>query len=438
MEKYQIVYRNPAELKENPDNAKVHPAKQIAKIKRSIESFGFLTPLVIDPSDVVLCGNGRLAAANELRLEQVPTICAKNLSEAQRRGFALADNKSAEGATWDDKQLASELQKILDLGGIDILDTGFEIGEVDFIIGAQNNPAGGERVENPFDPARVTAVCRPGDLWILGRHLLFCGDALDPLSYKVLLDDSRAEMIFTDPPYNIKIDGVVSGLGRVKHDDFAQASGEMSRDQFGEFLAQVMCCMQAASANGSLHYLCIDWRQVDLLLQTGRVIYGDPKALCVWNKQAGGMGALYRSQHELIAVFKNGEAPHVNNIQLGVHGRNRTNVWNYPGMSSFGRGRMQKLAMHPTVKNLDMVADAIMDCSKIGSLILDPFGGSGTTLIAAEWTQRRAALIELDAKYCDVILRRFYDATGIEPVNAWTGEVVAREPANEEGIRRAG
>lgn len=418
-----FVLRRVVELRENPDNTKTHPRKQIEKIKSSIRSFGFVGAIVIDDASVVLCGNGRLAALRELGIAEVPTVCVGHLTEAQRRALAIADNKTAEDAPFDDEQLARELQKILDLGSdFEITDTGFEIGEIDFLLGDKVPAAS----EPPFDPERVEAVSRAGDLWLLGKHRLFCGTALEPQSYEVLLGGERAQLVVTDPPFNIAIPGVVSGLGKVKHGNFVEASGEMTPAEFSTFLRTFLTCVKEVSEDGGLVYSFIDWRQVDRLMAVGRDLFGDPTALCVWNKGSGGLGGLYRSQHELCVVFKNGNEAYRNNVKLGVHGRNRTNVWDYPGLGSFGRGRGELLAMHPTVKNLDMIADAILDCSDIGGLVLDPFGGSGTTLIAAERTRRRAAIIELDPRYCDVILRRFCDATGIEPVNAWTGEIVGR------------
>lgn len=425
MKPLDFIPRRLAELRENPDNTKIHPRKQIEKIKSSIRGMGFVGAIVIDADDVVLCGNGRLVAARELGIDQVPTICVGHLSEVKRRALAIADNKTAEGALWNDYQFALELQKILDLGSeIEITDTGLDIGEIDFLLG-EKMPADGEP---PFDEERVDAVCGPGDLWLMGKHRLFCGTALEPYSYKVLLGAERAQMVITDPPYNCAIAGMVLGLGKVKHRDFVEASGEMNPAEFSTFLHSHLRCVKEASIDGSLVYTFMDWRQIDRLITVGRSIFGDPTALCVWTKGAGGMGGIYRSQHELCVVFKNGDAAHRNNVKLGVNGRNRCNVWSYPGLSSFARGRGKLLAMHPTVKNLDMIADAILDCTNIGALVLDPFAGSGTTAIAAERARRRAALIELDPHYCDVILRRFCDATGIEPVNAWSGEVVKRKP----------
>lgn len=426
----QIAYRALSELRENPHNTKIHPKKQLAQVCRSIRSFGFLTPMLIDATGMILCGHARFAAANELKLDKVPTVCVDHLTEAQRRAFVIADNKCAEGGSWDEEMLAIEFEALLTLGAeFEIIDTGFTIGEVDTIIEKQHKPSA--PTEPPFVPNRVDAVCRPGDLWVMGGHRLFVGDALDASSYRILLESERAEMVFTDPPYNLQIPDVVSGHGKVRHENFAVACGEMSREQFREFLISAMRPMADFTTDGSIHYICMDWRQIELLIGAGREVYSELKAICVWDKQSGGMGSLYRGRHELVAVFKAGTARHTNNVQLGANGRNRTNIWSYPGMSSFGRGRAEKLSWHPTVKNTEMVADAILDCSDPGSIVLDPFAGSGTLAIAAQRTRRRAALIELDPHYCDVILRRFCDATGIEPYNSWTGEIVKRKPFEE-------
>lgn len=429
MHSLQIQYQSPKSLTANPDNARTHPQKQVDRLVRSIRSFGFNVPALVDRKGMILCGHGRVLAAIEAGLDEVPTICIDHLSDAQRKAFVLADNKLFEGGGWDEEQLAIEFRSILELGDetFEIVDTGFEIGEIDHLIGKHNNPSGEEVSEPEFDLSRVEQVCRPGDLWLLGRHLLFCGDALDEDSYRILLGQQQADMIITDAPYNLEIPGTVSGLGKAKHENFIMASGEMSREQFGTFLRTVCQHMIRVSRDGSIHFMFMDWRQIELLLEVGRSVYSELKNLCVWDKGKGGMGGLYRSRHELVAVFKSGSAPHINNVRLGVNGRNRSNVWSYPGMTSFGKGRAEQLAWHPTVKNLQMIADAMLDCSDPGGLILDPFAGSGTCALAAERCNRTAAMIELDPTYCDVTLRRFCDATDIEPVNAWTGQKILRK-----------
>jgi DNA modification methylase len=230
-----------------------------------------------------------------------------------------------------------------------------------------------------------------------------------------------AQLVFVDPPYNVKIHGQVSGKGRVKHREFVQASGEKTAAQFEKFLEDSFGLLAEYSADGSIHFGCTDWRHLQEMLTAGRRVYRELKNLVVWTKTNAGMGSFYRSQHELILVWKHGRAKHVNNFELGQHGRHRTNVWNYPGANAFGVERLADLAMHPTVKPVALVADAIRDCSRRGDLVLDSFGGSGTTLIACEETHRQARLIELDPLYCDQTVRRWQEFTGRKAVHEVTG-----------------
>lgn len=427
MKPLQIVYLSPAKLVPNPRNARTHDRRQIDLLCSSIEQFGFNTPILIDRSAMVLAGHGRLEAATKLGLERVPTISIENLSEAQARAFMLADNRLSELSGWDEDILALELEELTLVDEpLEITATGFEMARIDALVEARHKPEPEtDPADRPVDPARVEKIARLGDLWLLGKHRLFVGNALERESYQALLGKERAEMVFTDPPYNCPIQGNVSGLGRNRHREFVMASGELSKAEFLAFLRTTCERLIEASLDGSIHFICMDWRELHTLLEAGSV-YSELKNLCCWVKSQGGMGSLYRSQHELVAVYKAGTAPHVNNVALGRHGRNRSNVWAMPGMNSFQKGRAEKLAMHPTVKPVALVADAILDCSNRGGLILDAFCGSGTSLIAAERTGRRGAGIELDPAYADVILRRFCDVTGIEPVNAATGQVVRR------------
>jgi DNA modification methylase len=328
----------------------------------------------------------------------------------------------AELAGWDEEILAIELQGLLSMElDFEITDIGFEMAEIDILIAESTVPAA-ERVAEPdLEPGCLPPVAKPGDLWQLGSHLLFCGDALDHHSYEVLLGREKAAMIFTDPPYNVPIQGHVSGLGKARHREFLQASGEMSQAEFNAFLQRMCALMHERSQSGSLHFICMDWRHIADLIGVGSTIYSELKNLCVWVKPNGGMGTLYRSRHELVAVFKAGQGKHSNNVQLGAHGRYRTNVWEYDGMSSFQRDRDRNLAMHPTVKPVGMIADAILDCSNRGGLILDPFAGSGSTILAAERTGRVCRAIELDPAYVDVALARYQRSSGKTPINLWTG-----------------
>jgi DNA modification methylase len=425
MDGLQIVSRPPGELKPSPSNARTHSTKQIGQIADSIRSFGFNNPVLIDREDYIIAGHGRVVAAQNLGMTHVPTVRLEHLSDAQKRAYILADNRLAELAGWDRDILAIELQNLLEIEGdidFEITDIGFETAEIDLILCEHSGEDGSP------DPADVVpkldagpAVTKPGDLWILGPHRLYCANALQADSYSVLMDGQAAQVVFTDPPYNVPIQGHVSGLGKARHAEFAMASGEMSEAEFTRFLTTVFRHLAAASVDGSIHFVCIDWRHLLELLRAGRIAYSELKNLCVWAKANGGMGSLYRSQHELVAVFKNGDAPHINNVELGRHGRNRTNVWNYVGMNSFQPNLDENLSMHPTVKPVAMLADAIMDCSTRNGIVLDPFVGSGTTILAAQRTGRRCYALELDPRYVDVALRRVRGLTGIEPICARTG-----------------
>jgi 16S rRNA G966 N2-methylase RsmD len=304
----------------------------------------------------------------------------------------------------------------------DLTLTGFETAEIDVML----DPEGTSSEPDAFDacpPPKMggPAVSRVGDLWQLGRHRLLCGDATQAESFDRLLNGRPADLVFTDPPYNVPVDGHARGLGRTRHREFMMAAGEMSETEFRRFLCTVLGHMVQHTRLGSIHFICMDWRHIGELLAAARGLYAEVKNLCVWVKANAGMGSLYRSQHELVLVLKNGRAPHVNNVHLGRLGCYRTNVWNYPGVNSWGPGRGEALALHPTVKPVALIADAIRDCSKRHALVLDPFLGSGTTLLAAERTQRTAYAIEIDPYYVDVAVRRFRKATGQTAVHVGTG-----------------
>ncbi|MBN4046531.1 ParB N-terminal domain-containing protein [bacterium AH-315-P15] len=409
-------------LKPYANNPRTHSPKQIAQIAMSIKTFGFTNPILVDHENGVIAGHGRLEAAKKLGIREVPVIHLENMSDAQKRAYILADNKLAENAGWDREILAIELQGLLEMDlGFEITTTGFEMGEIDVLIGELGDDAIDEADQIPEIDETATPISQFGDLWALGTHRLLCGDALQKESYEQLLGGEKAELVFTDPPYNVKIDGHVSGLGKHAHDEFAMASGEMSEAQFTQFLEAVFQNLAHSSVDGSIQFVCMDWRHLYELLSAGRAAYSEFKNLCVWTKSNGGMGSLYRSQHELVAVFKSGSASHINNVDLGRHGRYRTNVWAYAGMNGFRAGRDEALAMHPTVKPVALVEDAILDCSNRGSIVLDAFAGSGTTIIAAERAGRRGYGIELDPAYVDVTLKRFRDLTGQEPIHIKSG-----------------
>ena len=429
-------------------NPRTHSEKQIRQIAASIETFGFTNPVLIDSSDTVVAGHGRVRAAKRLGLRTVPTIRLEHLNEAQIRAYVIADNRLAECAGWDRELLALELQGLAEIDlDFDLEVTGFETAEIDLLIGpeaAESQDPDPADAAPPLDPEAPT-VSRPGDLWEIGPHRLLCGNALDAAAYDRLLGARKARMVFIDPPYNVPIEGHVSGLGRKQHGAFAMACGEMSEAEFTTFLEKALGHHAAHSIDGALHFVCMDWRHMGELLAAGRSLYREYKNCCVWVKTNAGMGSLYRSQHELVFVFKVGTAPHVNNVALGRHGRTRTNVWRYAGVTSFGPGRDEALAMHPTVKPLRLVGDAILDATRRGDRVLDGFAGSGTTLLAAERTGRVGCGLEIDPRYVDVALRRLEEHTELEAVPAESGrklaEVAAARAASEgpgENRRREG
>ena len=412
----KVVYRQLDELKLNPTNPRRHSNKQIRQIADSLEAFGFVVPVMIDRDDNVIAGHGRLLACPLAGITEVPTLCLDHLTRAQAQAFMIADNRLTENAVWDDRLLAQQLKE-LSLVDLDftIEVTGFEMAEIDLRIGSLEDPPA-----TSDDPADLVpevpagpALCKIGDGWVLGRHRVWCGDARDPAAFATLMGEERAAVVFTDPPYNVPIDGHASGRGAIHHRPFPMASGEMNRTEFTAFLGAVCRNLAAFSLDGALHYICMDWRHLEELLAAGREAYDELKNLCVWVKDNAGLGSFYRSQFECICLFKHGRNGHRNNVQLGRFGRNRSNVWNYPGANSFApRGEEGNLlALHPTVKPVALVADAILDCSARGDIVLDGFLGSGTTVIAAERTGRRCYL-ELDPGYIDTVIRRWQKLTG--------------------------
>jgi len=366
-----------------------------------------------------VAGHARVLAAKKLGLDVIPTIRVEHLSEAEKRAYILADNKIAENAGWDENLLRIELEYLTHIDiDIDATITGFETAEIDVLLNAPLE----EEPEDPPPPLPDSQdiVTLPDDLWICGPHRIVCGDCRDDSTLDILMEKLKARMIMTDPPYNVPINGHVCGLGNIKHEDFAMASGEMTPIEFIHFLKQCFNNLIGFSTDGSLHYIFIDWRHLPEILTAGNEIYDAFINLCVWAKTNGGMGSLYRSQHELIIIFKSGSAPHINNVQLGALGRYRTNVWHYPGVNAFGEGREEALENHPTVKPVAMIADAIMDVTQHNDIVLDGFLGSGTTLLAAEQTGRRCYGVEIEPGYVDVTLQRWMKETGEIPIHAQT------------------
>lgn len=411
------------------NNARTHSKKQIRQIAESIRRFGFTNPVLIADDNTIVAGHGRIEAAKLIGMSEVPVRRLSHLSQNEVRAYILADNKLAENAGWDRDLLAIEMQGLIDLV-FDIELLGFSTTEIDLVIdGEVSGGAGADPLRDAVEPVgEGPAVTRPGDLWLLGPHRLLCGDARSTDDASKLCDGEAADLMFTDPPYNVAIDGNVTGLGRIRHREFALASGEMDARTFTAFLRESLGAAAACLRDGAIAYVCMDWRHMREVLDAGEAVFDELKNLCVWNKTNGGMGTFYRSRHELIFVFKKGRAPHINNFGLGEGGRYRTNVWDYPGISSLGAARDEELAMHPTVKPVALIADAIRDCSKRNDIILDVFGGSGSTLIAADQCGRRARLIEIDPLYCDTIIRRFQKVTGEQARLEATGASFADRP----------
>jgi DNA modification methylase len=414
-------------------NARTHSKHQIKQLAKSIQHFSFTNPILIDSARRIIAGHGRIAAAKVLGMTEVPCLLLDDMSEADRRAYMLADNKIALNAGWDPEFLASDLQDLIDRE-FEMELTGFDPPEIDVILSelSQASPEPDQPADD-HPQAQADVATRRGDIWALGRHFLICGDAKDGAVIDGLMQGSKADMGFVDAPYNLKIAGHVSGLGRIRHREFAEASGEMSPTEFTEFLRRTFAVAANACRDGAILFSCIDWRHVGEMIAAGQGIFSELKNICVWAKTNGGMGTFYRSQHEMVLVFKVGTAPHTNTFGLGEKGRYRTNVWSYPGVNTFKSDRMEELASHPTVKPVALVADAIRDVSNRGEIVLDIFGGSGTTLIAAEKTGRCARLVEIDPMYCDVIIRRWEKLTGKNAILTSTGETFEMLQSNRLG-----
>lgn len=402
----RVVYTPLDTLTEYPNNPRQHDTKQLIKIQNSIEKFGFINPILVDEHNEIIAGHARLAAARLAHLPQVPVIRLEHLSTAQKKAYRIADNKLAELGTWSVENLQLEFQEPekLDLDfslGI----TGFDMGDIDLILEGKEAKADPKANNIPFIPDNEV-VTREGDIWILGEHRIICGNSLQKETLRPLMEDKKADMVFTDPPYNVKINGHVCGAGNVQHKEFKFASGEMTVEEFTRFLKTSFEMLCMFSKDGSLHYICMDWRHIKEIM-TAADVYDQFKNLCVWRKDNAGMGSFYRSQHELIFMFKHGKEPHINNVELGIHGRYRTNVWNYAGVNTPSAENAEKRAMHPTVKPVELIKDAILDASNRGGVVLDTFLGSGSTLIAAEKASRICYGVELEPKYVDTAIRRY-------------------------------
>ncbi len=420
----KVIYLPTTSLKPHPQNPRVHSDKQVQQIAKSIETFGFNVPILVDDRQNVVAGHGRLLAARRLGWKTVPVIKLNHLSESQYRAFLIADNRLTENSSWDERFLGEQLKVLSEFElDFDLEVIGFETAEIDVLIDgletmSQSDP------DDCLPAIEASAVSVIGDLWQLGKHRVLCGDSLISENYERLMEGAKADLVITDPPYNVVIDGHASGLGKVRHREFQMASGEMSAGEFTEFLRKVMRLSRQSSQRGSLAYYFMDFRHMQEILTAGQDIYGDLMNLCVWTKNNGGMGSFYRSAHELIFLFKNGGSSHRNNIQLGRFGRYRTNVWNYPSANTFSRSDPDGdlLALHPTPKPVALIEDAIKDSSARGVVVLDPFLGSGTSTIAAERAGRVCYGLELDPLYVDTIIRRWQRRTKRDAIHVESGD----------------
>ena len=427
-------------LRPNKRNARTHSKKQIRQLANAIRQFGFTSPVLVDENLEIICGHARWEAAKDLGLKKVPVLVMSGLSDAEKRALAIADNKIAANAGWDRSILAAEIGELASLlpeFNLDLDITGFEPAEIDALM-ADFGDADKDPADEPCEIADQP-VSRNGDRWQLGHHRLLCGDACDRAHWASLMGRDRAALVFADPPYNVRITAWLNH-GKIKHREFALASGEMSPAEFTDFLRKWMGLAAKFSEEGSIHFVCMDWRHIGEMYNAGQEVFGALQNLVVWNKTNAGQGSFYRSQHELILVYRNGHAPHLNNIELGRHGRNRSNVWTYAGVNTFRKGRLDELSIHPTVKPIALVADAIKDCSRRGDIVLDPFMGSGTTLLAAERVGRKAFGMEIDPLYVDVAIRRWQDFTKRDAILTSTGqtfnEVAARRSPQASRRRR--
>lgn len=394
-------------------------AAQLERIVRSVQRYGVAAPVLVNTGGEIINGHLVVEAARTLGLAEVPVVQVDHLSEAEVRGLRIALNRLGETGEWDLPELTAELGE-LKLEGFDLADTGFSLPQIDIITLGDASTTEREHADALPDPSEIT-VSQLGDVWQVGEHRIICGDAGKIETYQALLGDEQVQGVFSDCFYNVPIAGNVSGLGKVKHGDFVQGCGEMSEMDFSEFLRSYLDCCRQVTTPGAAIFACMDWRSVDLLTSAGKAAGLHHLNTCVWSKGSGGMGGNYRSAHEMVVLFCAADTLAINNIKLGRHGRDRCNVWNYPGANQRGSSAAKALKLHATPKPVALVEDAICDVTRVGDIVLDPFSGSGTTLVAAHTTGRVGRTIELDPRFVDVTLRRLSDFTGTEAVHAETG-----------------
>lgn len=421
-----------SDLVPDPLNPRRHTKKHVDQLAVSIETFGFNVPLGIGEGGKILCGHGRYQALKRLGRKTVPIIRLDHLSPAKARAYVIADNQLSDLSDFDPDLINQAFREL----SAQVLDfsleaTGFEMGAIDISIGSLAGD-GPDDDEPPPAPS-AAAISKAGDVWILDSHRLVVGDSTLHSTYETLLRQEKVHAAFSDPPYNAKVSDI-SGFGGRKHREFAVASGEMDPDAFTSFLTTIFRLMAKWSLPGAVHFNCIDHKHMREMLNAGAVAYADQLNICIWDKGVGGMGSLYRSAHELVVVSRATPGPHRNNIELGRHGRNRTNVWSYPGANRFMKSAEDAdlLRQHPTPKPVKMVADALLDVTARGDLVLDPFCGTGAVLLACQRTGRVCRTIEIDPLYADLAIRRWERHTGGNAVLERTGETFTAVQAAAE------
>lgn len=432
--KLEIIHAPIEKVRPATRRVRKKDAAQTARVLSSIRKFGVVAPILVDESFHIVHGHAVYDAVREAGLSEIPVVCITHLSRAETRLLSIALNRLAETGRWDEDNLQLEIEELIELGE-DVVVAGFEPAEIDALLLADDDEAAADDDADACAPGSV-AVSQPGDLWLLGRHRLLQGDARPPESYARLTPPGElARIVLMDVPFNVPIAGHVTS--QAQHREFAMAAGEMSREAFEAFNRGWMKASAAHVVDGGLIATFIDWRSVEIILACGRELKLDLLNVVVCAKTNGGQGSFWRSQHELLPVFKKGTAAHVNNVELGRFGRWRSNLWTRPGASSLGSQARDGLAVHPTVKPRALLEDALLDVSNRDEIVLDPFAGSGSTLLAAESVGRICRAIEIDGLYCDVAIRRWQAMTGEEALLAETGEpfdaVAARRPEEAEG-----
>lgn len=416
-------YIAPSTLTPTSGSPRYHPKSQTRALSKSLQAFGQVLPILVDSDNRIISGLALWQVARELGLPEVMVIRIDYLSEPQVKALMIALNRLGDLSKWDDEALKTVLVDLQELElDFDIEATGFTEIEIELRVQDLDFT---QPDEAPVVVGQGPTIVTAGELWKLGDHLLYSGDALQATSWQALMAAELADAVVTDPPFNVQIDGHVTGSGKHRHREFAVASGELSPSAFTEFLKTAMGHAHQWSTSGSVHHWAMDWRHVVEVGTAGQSTYERFLNMAVWAKNRPGMGSYLRSQHELFFIFAKGGAPARNNVQLGRFGRSRSNIWSYPSAASLAKTSEEgnPLSFHPTVKPLALICDILLDCTVKGDIIADPFAGSGTTLIACEKLDRKARVIELDPAYCDLIIRRWQH---------WTGEPAVRDA---DGVR---